>query len=100
MRGERQMRSRSSRWNTPFGRWVRTYSTQKLARELQRRGFSVSQLATYHWVAGRRAPRPEHARAMVMMSKHQISLNDIYRQRFGQRVVSPGHEAHTALSAR
>ena len=69
-----------ARWRRPFGRWVRGFSTRALATGLTRRGFSVSQIAVYHWVAGRNSPRPGVALAMVEMSRGTLNLTDIYRQ--------------------
>lgn len=90
------MRSSTARWRTPFGRWVRAYSTRDVAAGITKRlGYSVSQLAIYHWVAGRRAPRPELARAMVQLSRHQISLDDIYQQRI--RLAEP-HAAQSSCA--
>jgi hypothetical protein len=75
------MRRNPARWRTRFGRWVIGYSTSGLSRDYRQRGYSVSQSAIIHWVAGRTTPRPAHARLIVQLSHHQLSLDDIYRQR-------------------
>jgi hypothetical protein len=75
------MQPAAARWRTRFGRWVRAYSTRNLSQDLVRQGYSVSQYAIYHWVAGRCDPRPEHARAMVGLSRRRLDLDDIYQRR-------------------
>ena len=75
------MRRNASRWRTPLARWIRDYGTRRLSSALARRGHPVSQLAVYHWVAGRNCPRIEHARAIVRLSHNALRLDDIYAVR-------------------
>jgi hypothetical protein len=73
------MRHNGARWRSPTARWVRTYGTRRLTDSFARLGHPVSQLAIYHWIAGRNTPRLEHARLLVHLSRHRLRLEDVYR---------------------
>lgn len=62
---------RSIRWDTPFGRFVRTYGVAQLAQQLQ-----VEPAAIYQWVRGHTSPRPPTARAIVQLYMLYVCLEE------------------------
>jgi transcriptional regulator with XRE-family HTH domain len=67
----------SPRWQTKFGRFVRTYGAARLARKLE-----VDPAAIYQWVRGQTSPRAPKARTIVILASEitRLSLDDIYSQ--------------------
>jgi DNA-binding XRE family transcriptional regulator len=65
-------------WATPFGRFVRNYGAEKLAKDL-----GVTKSAVYHWTRGTAAPSPMTALQMIEFaarSSATLTLDDIYSQ--------------------
>jgi hypothetical protein len=73
------------RWESGFGRWVSDFGIARLAPQL-----GVTRTCIYHWVQGRREPRPEQARAIVELSGGAVPLEAIYRRPRGAR--EPGQD--------
>lgn len=69
------------RWDTPFGRWVRDYSVDRLVRELQRRGHRVTAPAVYSWVRGAHQPKPAIGMEIVRLADGYLGFNDVYGHR-------------------
>ena len=71
--------SKSSRWRSHFGEFIRTYGTAKLARDLQ-----VNDSTIYHWMGGRSFPRPTTARQLIVAARSirlKLTYRDIYQRR-------------------
>lgn len=70
------------RWDTPFGRWVHETGVSRIVAALGRDPeLSVTAPAVYMWIAGRHAPSPARAIALVRLSRGQITLDAIYEHR-------------------
>lgn len=69
---------RVRRWNTSLGSFVREYTMGRLISSLGGRGVRVTPHAVYSWVSGRSAPRPNTARALVLVSRGRIRFDDLY----------------------
>jgi hypothetical protein len=89
MRGDLRVARDVSRWRSPFASWVRGYGTRRLVHQLTRRGCPVTQLAVYHWVAGRCSPRADHALAIVSASRGRLRLEDVYASRRRAQTHAP-----------
>jgi hypothetical protein len=83
--GSHELRREPRRWRTQFGRWVTSYGVSRLAVELSGAGHPVTRHAIYQWVAGVTAPRPGRALAIVQLSRGEVAMGDIYRQRASTR---------------
>lgn len=83
------------RWRTPFGRFVKSRSVERLARDLSQRGMPMTTHTIYDWVAGRHAPRPVCAAAIVELAGGRISFEDIYRHRMEIERLSTGGSVAT-----
>ena len=65
-----------NKWSSRFGKFIRTYGTAKLARDL-----AVNPSTIYHWMAGDSSPRPTTAQHMVAAAKSiqfRLTHRDIY----------------------
>lgn len=65
-----------SKWNSRFGKFIRTYGTAKLATEL-----AVNPSTIYHWMAGDSSPRPTTAQQLLIAAKtiqFRLTHRDIY----------------------
>lgn len=88
---------RSTRWDTPFGRWVHATSVSGIVEALAPDPeLRVTKHAVYEWVAGRTAPTPAHGMALVRLSGGRLTLEAIYRQsrqvqRHTRPVAKPGN---------
>lgn len=64
--------------NAALVAFVRQYTTRQLVSDMNGLGYPITRFAVYHWLSGRWMPRPEHAVAIVSLSKGSLSLRDIY----------------------
>lgn len=70
-----------ARWKTRFGSWVGEVTVAQIVSHLQRDPeLRVTESAVYHWLRGH-APNPDRARALVELSKGEISYDAIYSHR-------------------
>ena len=76
------------RRRTSFGRWVSDYRVSRLLKTLDARGMPLTSHTVYDWIAGRHAPRPTYAAAIVEISGGRLSFADIYRHRTEMQAVS------------
>jgi len=60
--------------------YIRTFPSQAAAARV----LGVSQGAISHWLTGKRRPRPDKAREIVIKSKGKVSLDRIYAIRSAQ----------------
>jgi len=71
--------SKSSRWRSKFGEFIRAYGTARLARDLQ-----VNESTIYHWMGGRSIPRPTMARQLIVAAQSihvRLTYRHIYQRR-------------------
>jgi hypothetical protein len=66
-------------WRTRFGVWVRGYGVYRLVADLHRSGIPVTSHAVYHWAAGRRLPRLDHAAAVQRIAHGAVTVADFAR---------------------
>lgn len=78
------------RRRTSFGRWVTRYQVPRLVQTINARGIPLTSHTVYDWIAGRHAPRPPYAAAIVEISGGRVSFSDIYRHRTEMQAVSSG----------
>jgi hypothetical protein len=72
---------RTARWKSSLGCFVREYTVRQLIASLGGKGIRVTPHAVYSWISGRAAPRPNAARAVVLVSGGRVCLDDIYGRR-------------------
>jgi DNA-binding phage protein len=68
--------SKPNRWRSRFGKFIRTYGTAKLAREL-----AINTSTIYHWMGGASSPRPTTAQQILAAAKSiqfRLTHRDIY----------------------
>jgi DNA-binding XRE family transcriptional regulator len=66
----------SKGWETRFGKFLKSYGTHKLAKEL-----GIYPSTIYHWMAGVHYPRTETAQKIVIAAKSirfRLTLSDVY----------------------
>jgi hypothetical protein len=77
----------TSRWESKFARFVRTYGAERLAGALD-----VHSSAIYHWIRGATAPRPDRA-AIIRRLAHEngiiLTFDDVYEHVSELRVSDP-----------
>ena len=69
-------KSSDNRWNSKFGRFVKSYGVELLAVRLK-----VVPNSIYDWISGRTSPHPANALAIQRLAKRRgiaLSLNQIY----------------------
>ena len=69
------------RWSTRFGSFIDFYSVKGLLAALKARGLPLDKFTLYGWLSGDRDPRPNHALALVEISRGSLSLDDVYSHR-------------------
>ena len=65
-----------NKWSSRFGKFIRTYGTAKLARDL-----AVNPSTIYHWMGGDSSPRPTTAQQLLAAAKSiqfRLTHRDIY----------------------
>ena len=80
----------SSRWETPFGKWVQAFGVRNVCEALYSYGLPIGRETVYHWMAGRAVPNPRKAMALIKISEGKLTFDDIYGQK----------DAHDAVRAR
>jgi hypothetical protein len=73
------------RWRSKFARFVSSYGSSRLAKEL-----GVDPSAITHWIRAITKPKPEYAAAMRGIARKQgtrLTLDDIYRHAFDRRAA-------------
>lgn len=81
------MSEETNRWDTPFGRWVKSVGVAKLRRALKERGVEVERSTIYGWVSGGPFPKPVTVDALVLSADGAISHADVYEH---FRIIKPG----------
>ena len=64
------------RWKSKFARFIRSYGTERLAKQLD-----VRSSAIYHWIRGATTPRPAHAEIIQRLARERgsrLTLDEIY----------------------
>lgn len=64
------------RWKSKFARFIKSYSVEALARQLD-----VRPSAIYHWISGRTAPRRTHAEILQRLALERgsrLTMDEIY----------------------
>jgi len=80
------------RWDTDFGRWVRSYGVGRIVQALgQDPDLRVTSQSVYEWLQGH-APRPPRAAALVRLSEGCLTLEAIYGHR--SQLEALGREDH------
>lgn len=75
---------------TKFGAWVATYGVMALVHALREHGHDITDSAIYYWLRGETVPRPRAAYELVLLSKGDLTLDDIYsHQRSMKEINNP-----------
>lgn len=77
------------RWQTRFGRWVKSYGATRLAQELGLSCGPGGPITIYQWVGGTRTPRPASALRIVTLARGKVRLDDVYAHRYQVRPPPP-----------
>jgi hypothetical protein len=75
------------RWESKFGRFIRSYGVEPLALELD-----VTSPAIYHWIRGASIPRPAYAEVIQRLARDRgfmLTMDDIYGHRRNVRTEDP-----------
>jgi hypothetical protein len=76
-------RASDGRWTrTRFGAWIAKVSVRRIVQELARDpDTAITRAEVYAWVAGKTAPRPRRALALVSLSHGALALEDVFGHR-------------------
>lgn len=64
---------------TRFSGFVYQFTVSRFTRELSAHGYPVTRFAVSRWMTGTRVPRLAAVRAIVEVSRGQLTIQDVYQ---------------------